>query len=273
MEKRSFWRFVFSKEFLKQLWYALAVFFGIILIVSFYLRIFTMHNRTIDVPDFKSLTFKEAQKLAEKKHIRCQVIDSLFVQQIKPGIIIDQIPKAGFKVKRNRRILLVINAINPEKVKMPNLVGVSLRQALAILESNGLSIGILKYVPDIANNNVLNQRYKGNNIKPDDDVIKDSRIDLILGKTGNDNSTIVPNLSGFSLQDAIRTLAESSLNTGSVIYDNSVVNQSDSLKAKVYRQIPSASEDKYKTMGSFVDLWLTIDESKITKKLSDKNDK
>jgi eukaryotic-like serine/threonine-protein kinase len=265
MEKGNFWKFIISKEFLKLLQYALAVFFGIILFVNIGLKIFTLHNRTIEVPSFKGLTFKEAQELAADHHIKCEINDSSFVAIQKPGTIIEQNPKAGFKVKKNRRIFLVINATNPEKVKMPNLVGVSLRQAMAILESNGLNIGTLRYVPDIADNNVLNQRFKGRNIAPDVDIVKGSRIDLVLGKSSSGESTTVPDLTGKDIADARKAIAESFLNTGAIFYDESIQSKVDSLNAKVYKQKPEASNNNYREMGSFVDIWLTIDESKINK--------
>ena len=56
--------------------------------------------------------------------------------------------------------------MNAKKVSMPNLVGYSMRQAKAELNSRGLSLGKLIYVSDIATNNVLKQIYRNREIRP-----------------------------------------------------------------------------------------------------------
>ena len=91
--------------------------------------------------------------------MRIEITDSVFNHNLTRGTIIEQNPFAGFKVKKNRRIFLIINANTPEKVKMPNIVGVSHRQAEAVLKNAGLEIGRLIHVPDIAVNNILKQKY------------------------------------------------------------------------------------------------------------------
>ena len=49
---------------------------------------------------------------------------------------------------------------------MPSLTGFSLRQARTELASNGLNIGKLIYVNDMATDNVLAQQYMGEDIEP-----------------------------------------------------------------------------------------------------------
>ena len=51
------------------------------------------------------------------------------------------------------------------------------------------------------------------------------------------------------------------LNTGAVNYDKTVKNKNDSIKAKVYRQSPSASTINEVNLGYNVDIWLTTDQS------------
>ena len=95
-------------------------------------------------------------------------------------LIYSQNPIAGSKVKKGRRILITINAINPQMVEMPSLVGFSLRQAYTELTSKGLSIGSLIYIEDIATNNVLEQRYNGQPVAPKTLLESESDIDLLL---------------------------------------------------------------------------------------------
>lgn len=259
MKSNSLIQYILSKDFWKQVRLALAIFFGGIFFISICLWIFTRHNSSRPVPDFKGLSRVEALELADDNSIRVQVIDSVFNQDQRPGTVVEQEPKPGVHVKKHRRIFVVINAMNPEKIGMPNIIGVSVRQAVSILELNGLSVGHLSYVTDIATNNVLKQKFQGKEIKAGKKINKGSHIDLILGKNGNYEKAKIPSVSGLTLRKAERIIAQSSLNTGKVRYDKSVINSADSINAIVIKQKPESSDNNQASLGSYVDLWLSMD--------------
>ena len=100
-----------------------------------FLNVVTQHNKEISVPDFSNMTVVEAEQAADKAGVRVEVKDSVFVKRMKRGAVYRQNPVAGAKVKNGRRVVLTINAVNAKKVTMPNLVGLSLRQAKAELMS------------------------------------------------------------------------------------------------------------------------------------------
>lgn len=254
-----------GKEWRQTLKYTILFTFGLLVAVGLYLRIYTKHSNTIAVPDFKGLNLEKATKIIEDNDLRQIVIDSVYTNAFEPGVIVDQDPKPGSQVKTNRRIFFYINAFNPEMVTMPNALGVSLRQAQAIIESNGLLVGNIRYVPDIATNNVLQQRFKGRDIKPGKPIVKNSKIDLVLGKAADSEYTKVPNLIGEKINIAKKIITESYLNTGSVIYDGSFTTKADSINAIVWKQKPATSGTPI-SMGAFVDIWVSIDPSKIVVK-------
>jgi len=266
MKDMPFVQFLLSKGFRTQLKYALAIFFGIIFFVNICLWVFTRHGNKHTVPDFKGLTLSEASELASDNSMQIQIMDSVYNLLQKPGTVVEQEPRPNTGVKKNRRIFLIMNAMNPEKIKMPNIVGVSLRQAIAILESNGLVVGHLKYVPDIATNNVLNQRFKGKEIKPGKEINKGSHIDLVLGQSGGSESVEIPDLTGITRREAEKQVSQAYLNLGAIIYDNSVVTSSDSTRAVIYKQKPDVDAKKHISMGSLVDIWLTIEDDKVKPK-------
>jgi beta-lactam-binding protein with PASTA domain len=272
MKDNNLIQYFLSKDFRKQVKYALAIFFGIILFTSICLRIFTRHNITYAVPDFRGLSLVQAKELAGDNNLRVQIMDSVYNQLYKRGTVVEQEPKGGVQVKKNRHIFLVMNAMNPEKVMMPNIVGVSLRQAIALLESNGLGAGHLRYVPDIATNNVLNQKYKGKEINPGTEIEKGSKVDLILGKSNYSESVEMPYLIGLSRHEAERQIAQAYLNLGAAIYDNSVQNSDDSLNAIVYKQKPEHETKRFIAMGSIADIWLTVDKDKIKTNSAEKDE-
>ena len=54
-----------------------------------------------------------------------------------------------------------------------------------------------------------------------------------------------------------------SLNIGKMRYDDTVKDYEDSLNAVVYRQVPAASDSISVNMGSAVDLYMTLDHSRV----------
>lgn len=246
---------------LKHLLLALAFFAALLIAATFYLRHVTKHNQEIAVPDFSGMTVTQARRAASQAGVRVDVIDSIYVKRVPRGSVVRQEPKAGQMVKEDRRILLTINAVTPKKVIMPNLVGYSLRSANAELASRGLRLGRLIYVKDMATNNVLSQLYHNSEIAPGTKLSSESRIDLVLGLSPEDNMTSAPNLYGQRYRAALDEIHESSLNIGKVGFDRGIRSYQDSLNAVVYRQVPEPHEPM--KMGQTLSVYFTLDENKV----------
>ena len=240
---------------------------ALLFILFYMLRFITRHNQELEVPSFINLTVEEAQVIAQQNELRLEVTDSVFINRMAPGAIFRQNPEAAGKVKKNRRILLTINAKQPKMVKMPELVGYSLRQAQSELVSNQLALGKLIYEKDMATNNVLGQLYKGRSINAGEKIPSESVIDLKLGINDTDSTTYIPEVRGVPYRLVREKLAESSLNISKAIFDESVENYADSLSALVYRQIPAPSDSVTVRLGTGVTVYLSkVKEPEIPKK-------
>jgi eukaryotic-like serine/threonine-protein kinase len=259
-------QFLLSKEFWKQVKVMLAIFFAIIFLSSIILYCVTRHNSMRTVPDFNGLSLNDARELADDYSLRIAVSDSLYNMEKLPGTVLEHEPKTGTFVKKNRRIFLVMNAVSPEKVHMPDVVGVSLRQAVAILESNGLYVENFKYVQDIATNIVLKQSYGKREIVPGKNINKGSGIDLTLGRAGWLDPVTIPELKGLKLLQARKQTVLSYLNIGKIYFDYTIKNATDSINACIYKQKPKFVENQTVAMGSKVDIWLSLKKNKDDKK-------
>jgi beta-lactam-binding protein with PASTA domain len=255
--------FVLSKLFLKNLGYAVLIVVGGVLVLLIWMNFYTRHGQARPVPDFVGLTMEQTVRLAKKSKLRYQIIDSIYTTAVPRGCIAEQNPKQGFKVKKWRNIILTINAFHPEMVAMPNLVNLPKRQALLLVESSGLEVGVLKYKPDISIDVVIDQQYNGRNIHEGDSLQKGSVVDLILGKGLSNQRTPVPDLLGLKLDPAKSKILGSSLNLGTFVYDNTIKNDSDTLNAIVYKQNPEFKADATLQLGSAIYLWLTVDAAKL----------
>lgn len=236
--------------------------FGTAIIMQI-LKIYTRHNHSLSVPDFAGLTLIEAQEVAGKRDLRIEVFDSVFLSDFEKGTVIEQHPRAGFKVKKNRKIFLTMNAVNPEKVVMPDLVDLTLLQARAKLESFGLKVGRISYKPHMAINMVLEQRMNQREITPGDSVVKGARIDLVLGKGMSDEQTSVPNLVGLTLEKANILASERFLSVGAAVHDLTIVSDEDESKAIIFKQKPEPGPDMTLPLGSAIDVWITLDSAKV----------
>ncbi len=259
----DFLNFLITKLFLKNLLIAMGI--GLLLILSsfLWLKIYTHHGQALTVPDLTGLNPEEAQIIVQSKKLKFSVTDSVFYKELPRGTIVKQNPEPGSRVKEYRTIYITLNALNPEKVIMPTLTGVSLRQARVILETYGLNLGKISYKNDIAVNNVMQQLYNGTVIEPGEMIIKGSSVDLILGKGLSNETTIVPNLIGEHINEAKSLLADRYLNIGAIIYDNTLLTGEDTVFAFIYRQYPGFEKENLLQLGSNVDIWLTIDSTKM----------
>ena len=237
----------------------------LLLLLFSLLKFVTRHNQELTVPSFTGMSIEEAKALAARSELRVDVTDSVYIPKMDRGDIYKQNPKAGEKVKKNRRILLTINTVTPRTVLMPSLVGFSLRQARAELASQQLRIGRLTYRPDMATDNVLQQKYRGKNISPGAKIEPESEIELVLGLSPEDNQTYIPELSGLQLLSAKDMIFDNSLNVGKVIFDKTVKTYSDSISAYIYKQNPIPSTEQSVLRGSKVNIYLTKDTEKIKK--------
>ena len=228
-----------------------------------FLNLFTRHARELTVPDFSNLTLLEAEHLATKNHMRVEVTDSVFLKRMKKGAVYRQSPAPGSRVKKDKRIILTINANIGKMVTMPDLVGLSMRQAKAELLSRGLVLGKLVYVQDMATNNVLKQLSGQEEIEAGTMIESESVIDLVVGLNGYDAVTYVPDVKGLKRMSAVGAVHDNSLNISAIRYDESVRDYDDSLNAMVWRQIPEPSDSISVNIGSEVTLYLTLDEHKI----------
>jgi len=257
-------KYLASKKFLFNLGIAAAITIFVLVLFFLILRVYTHHGKAFSVPDLKGMSMDEVESITGKKNLRYEIFDSVYSDEYPPGVVVDQHPEAGFKVKSNRKVFLTTSTKTPEKTLMPNLIGHTLRQARSVMESHGLVAGKLEYVFDIAKNVVLEQKFNGSPVSRGDTLIRGSSIDLVLGKGLGDDKTFIPDLINNKLEDAKIIASDRYLRLGAVVMDNTVETTEDSINAKVWKQVPEATDEPTIPLGSSIDIWLTTDSTKIT---------
>lgn len=223
---------------------------GILLWLTFrLLDRYTRHDKVYTMPDFVGQDFFQV-KHDYSKDFNFILIDSVYPKGQQPGIIYQQDPLPGSKIKKGRNVYAIIVAVTPEKTVMPNLKGISLREAIGRLESSGLMVDYLDYVEYSYKNNVIEQYYQGQPIPQGSELVKGSKIMLRVG-IGDDKTNIkIPNLIGKPADEVKRLLNLAGLNLGEEVSEDI-----DSIQYMCVRRMSPGPSSSAVKPGTFIDVW------------------
>nr|WP_214447253.1 PASTA domain-containing protein [Flavihumibacter rivuli] len=246
----------------KPLWVNILFAFGLMaaLILIFFgsLEFLTKHGDVVVVPSVTGKSLEEARKTLEEKGFEVVIQDSVYRDTLAPLAIIKQFPESDASVKVNRTVYLTVNRAVPPDVVMPNLVGMSVRNAAIVLKQFGLKMGDTTYRPDFAKNSVLTQLYNGQDVKPGTKLPMGSSIALVLGSGLANVDMSVPDLFGMTHAEAKVLLESTGISFGAQVLDADV---RDTATAYIYRQSPERfTSDRTVNRirpGQMIDVWLS----------------
>ena len=156
---------------------------------------YTHHGKSYVVPDVKEKPVSTAKELLQKEKMKALVIDSTFVKGMPAGIVLDQTPAGGSRVKEGRTIYLTINTLEIPKIKLPDLAdNSSVRQAAAKLKSMGFRLTEPELIPG-EQDWVYGIKYKGKNIHAGDAIPYEALLTLCVGSTKMRDSLNIDTLS------------------------------------------------------------------------------
>lgn len=230
----------------------------IILLFLQTLNFWTNHGEYLRVPEVKGKTLGEATEFLEKQGFEVIIQDSIYQDTMPPLAVLKQFPETDATVKVNRTVYLTINRATPPFVDMPNLVGMSFRNAEQELKAKGLKLGDTSYVPDIAKNAVKDQVMAGESLRPGAKIPMGSVISLVLGAGIGLEEIPVPDLFGMPYIEALTLLEANGINLGVVLPDADL---KDTTSGFVYWQNPARFNEERKLnrirMGQMMDLRLS----------------
>lgn len=152
-------------------------------IVYLSIALFTHHGQSDTVPAVENMSYTQAVQTLHDRGFRVDIRDSLYVDHVKPGYVIEQFPKSGSVVKPGRKIFLYINAVHPKEVVIDQdnnpredaLKSFSFRQGMARLEELGFKdIKVVKVLGD--NDCIVKILANGRTVKKMEKVPLNARI-------------------------------------------------------------------------------------------------
>ncbi len=251
---------------------ALMALVGILLVLFFffiYMPFSTNHGETLTVPDVRGVAFEDLDQFLGERKLRYEVTeDSGFSADLPPLSVLRQLPMPNAKVKENRKIYVTLNAEKPPLVRMPKLVGGSVKNAQLILKTYDLRLGNIDYQPDIALNYVLDQKMEGRSVLEGERIPKGSSIDLVAGDGLGRVSLESPNLIFLDQESAEFAIIGSGLKIGDVTHEKTGLavievekedgtfeyQQQEVSPGAVFKQRPSPGINM--RIGQEVDIWI-----------------
>jgi len=167
---------------------------------------------TIIVPDVRGMSEDSARAVLTNLGLTVEEPHEQFSKDVREGAVISHNPYAGATVKEGRRIYLTISE-GVETSTMPNVMGMTMREARLSLVRIGLR--------------VADPKYEYNDSIPEDRVISQSIPVGTKVKTGSaayfvvsqgSSSRRMPDLMGLSLSEAEAILQEYNLTVGHINY-------------------------------------------------------
>lgn len=241
--------FIQKHPIVKHLLWMLGLSVGIVIVVMLFVKIYSRHGQEYVMDDYAGMQYNDVVA-SNSLGLRFVITDSIFSEDTEGGTILTQDPPAGAMIKKGRKVYLTIAASDPEDVIMPDLIDMSLRQAVSQLMSEGLTIGKLDFVESQYRNAIQAQRIKGRTVAAGQKVSRGAVVDLTVGKGESDLGTIVPVVIGKNREGVQRAVFASSLNI-SESFNSGVTNKAT---AKAYKQEPVCSDIKY-PLGTIVRVW------------------
>lgn len=212
----SFKSFLISKSFFKQV--GLIAIVGIVLLFAIIkaLDVYTHHGEFIIVPSLENNDADSLVVLSSIEHLQYSIVDSIYSDNRMPGTVVSHNPKEGSKVKQGRKVYLSIVAKTPEMVIMPNLLDLSIRRAVDVVQHSHLKVKNIVFEDDIALNAVIGQRIDTLEIPYDSLLASGSQITLVAGNGYKRFGAVLPFILGKNARDARNTILRSSFNMGRI---------------------------------------------------------
>jgi beta-lactam-binding protein with PASTA domain len=247
----KFGAYLKSKSFRNNLLMAIVTVKAVVLIAFFSLGYYTRHGSGIPVPKLKGLSIDKAMDILKEQGFGYK-IDSVYVQDVAPGTIVEQDPDPGTNVKESRVIYLTMVTLQAPNVALPDLEQSNYREAIATISNYGLKLGDTTYRSDIARDRILEVRFGGQVIKPGTKIPKGSRIDLVLGDGEGASEVEIPELVNLDLDAARFAIKGAGLTVGIITYQGTIT---DSTNVVVVSQYPMKTDSLSKTsIGTRINL-------------------
>jgi beta-lactam-binding protein with PASTA domain len=203
----------------KNILISLTVFLGGLLLLAvlmdtIIMRIVVRHGDECFVPYITNMSLKAARVKLNEGGLKLAVAQEEFSSEYSKGTIISQLPESGATVKKGMGVRVIVSKGSASAV-VPNLRGVTLREAKFMLEREGLAMGdILWYNDETLPDGVIIES------RPTTSTVMklNAEVLLVINRRQTDILVAVPDFVGFDLSEVMALAEENNLLIGEISY-------------------------------------------------------
>jgi serine/threonine-protein kinase len=172
----------------------------------------TIHGRQITTPNLVGISLDNAQRITSGMGLDLKIEDKIFTDQYKPDQIVSQIPPKGTRVKLGQHIHVLVSLGKP-RVKVPELIGDTVRAAQIMAFQRGLTVGDVATVHSVGGvaDSILAQDPPP--AKPD---VQGPAVNLLVSLGEPTAAYLCPNYVGRPMEEARRALEKAGFKVGLV---------------------------------------------------------
>ena len=141
---------------------------------------YTLHNKSVTVPDIKNFPVAEAARFLEDRGLRYSVIDSVYSRNAKRGAVVEVTPAIGSRVKTGRIVFLTVNAVASQMASIPAVHDLSFRQAYALLRARGFESVEVVYIPGVYKDLAIRVELRGRTLAEGERIQLGAPLDLVV---------------------------------------------------------------------------------------------
>lgn len=218
--------------------------FFIVFMVDNYLVPSMVHTRAkVKIPSIEGLEFAKAESVLSSRNLKIEKINERYDPDAPENTVLRQTPEAEKVVKENRVVYVTVSK-GVERIVVPYIEGMLLREARVKLLNRGLRIGKIDYrfSESVPADTIIAQ-----SIKQNSETNLGETVDLVVSK-GSENELLIPDLYLLDFDSAEDIINSFGLRLGTV----NQVKDSTFIDGTIINQFPPAGEVTIK--NSYIDI-------------------
>ncbi len=186
---------------------------GIVLFILFnsvVMPIVIRHGDSFALQNLVGMSIDEAKALVEENGLRIEVTSQEYNPSFRDGSVLTQYPTADTKVKSGRLIKVVVS-LGEKDVTIPQITGISVRQAKLDLETAGLRLGDIAWTyTDTLPEKLVVFTFPSTR----DTISIGSKVNILVNRGRGQGVTFMPDLVGSTIDEAREVLRQKGLKIG-----------------------------------------------------------
>jgi beta-lactam-binding protein with PASTA domain len=195
-------------------WFRLLLLGLVLLLVSLVSALTAMriaiHGREVRVPNLAGMTTGKADEALSYAGLVMEIEDHFYSATVPQGAVLSQVPAAGTRVRRGWHVRVGVS-LGSTHASVPDVVGESGRAGEINVQRRGLELGTVAvaHLPSLPPDQVIAE-----SPPPGTRGMTSPKVNLLITAPEQDQTYVMPDLSGRTLGQAAQTLQNAGLKLG-----------------------------------------------------------